>query len=204
MLFLVLWGLVYRYTVHARQLKGKFVLHKKSGFYIGQLMDLSALLKYFQTSLFHDNLIIISVVLGCPMYYHMKFAFLVWLQLPTVDGAKQLYTNHLRPFFLKHQAIIDRVLVLTYSKVHKLLSAHKAEIEYARAMVMKMLGSDQPSNSDLPRHNAIEGQIRPPNPDLPGQNAVEDQTRLDQYQFRSLIMRISIITKRRIVIAFRM
>ncbi|XP_050126638.1 uncharacterized protein LOC126603733 isoform X3 [Malus sylvestris] len=55
MLFLVLWGLVYRYTVHARQLKGKFVLHKKSGFYIGQLMDLSALLKYFQTSLFHGS-----------------------------------------------------------------------------------------------------------------------------------------------------
>lgn len=33
----VLWGLVYQYTVHARQLKGKIVLHKKSGFCIGQV-----------------------------------------------------------------------------------------------------------------------------------------------------------------------
>ncbi|KAB2631834.1 HVA22-like protein k, partial [Pyrus ussuriensis x Pyrus communis] len=113
----------------------------------------------------------------CPMYYHMKFAFLVWLQLPTVDGAKQLYTSHLRPFFLKHQARIDQVLGLTYGEVHKLLSAHQAEIEYARVMIMKILGSDQPPNSDVPRQNAIEGQIRPPNPDLPGQNAIEGQTR---------------------------
>lgn len=64
--------------------------------------------------------------------------------------------------------------------------------------------TDQAPKSDLPRHNAIEGEIRPPNPDLPGQNAIEDQTRLEQYQFRSLITRISVITKRRIVIAFRM
>jgi len=32
-----------------------------------------------------------------PMYYHVKFAFLVWLQLPTIEGAKQIYSNHLRP-----------------------------------------------------------------------------------------------------------
>ncbi|CAN6563131.1 unnamed protein product [Malus baccata var. baccata] len=86
-----------------------------------------------------------KLISWCPMYYHMKFAFLVWLQLPTVD--------------------------------HKLLSAHQAEIEYARVMIMKILGSDQPPNSDVPRQNAIEGQIRAPNPDLPGQNVIEDQTR---------------------------
>ncbi|BBH07894.1 HVA22-like protein K [Prunus dulcis] len=78
----------------------------------------------------------------CPMYYHLKFAFLVWLQLPSVDGAKQLYTNHLRPFFLKHQTRVDRFLGLTYGELHKLISAHQAEIEYARAVVMKILGSD--------------------------------------------------------------
>ncbi|XP_050126637.1 HVA22-like protein k isoform X2 [Malus sylvestris] len=68
-----------------------------------------------------------KLISWCPMYYHMKFAFLVWLQLPTVDGAKQLYTNHLRPFFLKHQAIIDRVLVLTYSKLVFPLSLYSME-----------------------------------------------------------------------------
>ncbi|KAM7516277.1 hypothetical protein LguiA_005860 [Lonicera macranthoides] len=47
-------------------------------------------------------------------YYYFKFAFLVWLQLPNVDGARQLYTSHLRPFFLKHQAICDQVMGLTY------------------------------------------------------------------------------------------
>ncbi|XP_061342375.1 HVA22-like protein k [Gastrolobium bilobum] len=41
-----------------------------------------------------------------PMYYHLKFAFLVWLQLPSTNGAKQLYGNLLRPFLLRHQVII--------------------------------------------------------------------------------------------------
>uniref|UniRef100_A0A9I9CSU4 HVA22-like protein n=1 Tax=Cucumis melo TaxID=3656 RepID=A0A9I9CSU4_CUCME len=45
-----------------------------------------------------------------PVYYHLKFAFLVWLQLPATDGAKKLYTSHLRPFLLKHQARVDRIL----------------------------------------------------------------------------------------------
>ncbi|KAI4327567.1 hypothetical protein L6164_020011 [Bauhinia variegata] len=31
----------------------------------------------------------------CPMYYRLKFAFLIWLQLPYTNGAKQLYVNHL-------------------------------------------------------------------------------------------------------------
>ncbi|BFG39078.1 hypothetical protein CerSpe_253520 [Prunus speciosa] len=101
-----------------------------------------------------------KLISWCPMYYHLKFAFLVWLQLPSVDGAKQLYTNHLRPFFLKHQTRVDRVLGLTYGELHKIISAHQAEIEYARAVVMKILGSDPRPNSDVPRQNAIEGQAR--------------------------------------------
>ncbi|GMN29649.1 hypothetical protein TIFTF001_002511 [Ficus carica] len=52
-----------------------------------------------------------------PMYYHVKFAFLVWLQLPSGDGAKQLYTSHLRPFFLRHQARIDQFLGITYREM---------------------------------------------------------------------------------------
>ncbi|KAJ0763137.1 hypothetical protein HanOQP8_Chr04g0168881 [Helianthus annuus] len=52
----------------------------------------------------------------------MKFAFLVWLQLPNTNGAKQLYMNHLRPFLLKHQANLDQIVGLLHSEtVIKLL-----------------------------------------------------------------------------------
>ncbi|GMJ08748.1 hypothetical protein HRI_004544000 [Hibiscus trionum] len=45
-----------------------------------------------------------------PYYYHFKFAFLVWLQLPSTEGAKQIYRNHLRPNLLKHQARVDQLM----------------------------------------------------------------------------------------------
>ncbi|CAI0473501.1 unnamed protein product [Linum tenue] len=51
-----------------------------------------------------------------PMYYHMKFAFLVWLQLPSANGAEQLYRNHLRPFLLKHQARADLLMNSAYKE----------------------------------------------------------------------------------------
>lgn len=105
-----------------------------------------------------------KLISWCPYYYHMKFAFLVWLQLPSADGAKQLYMNHLRPFFLRHQTKVDRVLGLTYGELLKLISAHQGEIQYARALLMKVFGSDEMPrgrvNSDLPRNNAIEDQPR--------------------------------------------
>ncbi|XP_026390660.1 HVA22-like protein k isoform X2 [Papaver somniferum] len=53
----------------------------------------------------------------CPMYYHIKFAFLVWLQLPSVDGAKILYERHIRPFLLRHQARLDQVADATYREL---------------------------------------------------------------------------------------
>ncbi|XP_020217415.1 HVA22-like protein k [Cajanus cajan] len=89
----------------------------------------------------------------CPMYYHLKFAFLVWLQLPPTSGAKQLYSNHLRPFLLKHQARVDRVLGLAYCEVIKLVSSYQAEIKFVKSMVVKIAGSaDQtlrgPAESD--------------------------------------------------------
>ncbi|KAL5557248.1 hypothetical protein UlMin_039484 [Ulmus minor] len=98
-----------------------------------------------------------------PFYYHLKFAFLVWLQLPSIDGAKQLYMSHLRPFFLRHQARIDQVLGIAYGETAKLISAHKAEIQYARAMFMKIIGSsaDHSSRKGKPyqprQNNTIEG-----------------------------------------------
>ncbi|XP_071729989.1 HVA22-like protein k [Rutidosis leptorrhynchoides] len=88
-----------------------------------------------------------------PLYYHMKLAFLVWLQLPTTNGAKQLYKNHLRPFFLRHQARLDQIAGLFYSEAGKFISAHQGEFQYMKTILMKFLksvkqfinGSDQPS-----------------------------------------------------------
>lgn len=75
------------------------------------------------------------------MYYHLKFAFLVWLQLPATSGAKQIYANHLRPFLLRHQARVDRVLGVAYCEVIKLVSSYQSEIQFVKSMVVKITGS---------------------------------------------------------------
>ncbi|KAI7736908.1 hypothetical protein M8C21_032339 [Ambrosia artemisiifolia] len=98
-----------------------------------------------------------------PLYYHMKLAFLIWLQLPTTNGAKQLYTNHLRPFFLRHQARLDQITGWFYSEAGKFISAHQAEFQFMKTVVMKILtsvkqlvnGSDQPATTQERR--AIAG-----------------------------------------------
>ncbi|KAL1316384.1 HVA22-like protein k isoform X1 [Arachis ipaensis] len=76
-----------------------------------------------------------------PMYYHIKFAFLVWLQLPSTDGAKQLYMKHLRPFLSRHQAKVDQILGIASCEVIKLVSSYQAEIQFVRSMVVKISGS---------------------------------------------------------------
>lgn len=52
-----------------------------------------------------------------PLYYHLKFAFLVWLQFPSSGGARHLYMCYLRPFFLRHQARIDQVVGSAYGEM---------------------------------------------------------------------------------------
>ncbi|MBA0779565.1 hypothetical protein Gotri_003812 [Gossypium trilobum] len=52
-----------------------------------------------------------------PYYYHFKFAFLVWLQLPSTEGAKQIYKNHLRPCLLKHQARVDQLMCIASTEM---------------------------------------------------------------------------------------
>lgn len=114
-----------------------------------------------------------------PLYYHMKFAFLVWLQLPTVDGANQLYVNHLRPFLLRHQARLDQIVGFLYSEMAKFFSAHQAEMQFARTMITKLFSSAKQAFSDtsqsVPRraNGAIEG----PTHVLPQiGNAIEEHT----------------------------
>ncbi|XP_050205949.1 HVA22-like protein k [Mercurialis annua] len=75
-----------------------------------------------------------------PMYYHVKFAFLVWLQLPSTDGAKKLYGNHLRPFLMRHQARVDMLMGIAYDEVAKIYSTHQTEIEYAKTILLKIMG----------------------------------------------------------------
>ncbi|KAL5168545.1 HVA22-like protein k [Glycine soja] len=82
-----------------------------------------------------------KLISWCPIYYHLKFAFLVWLQLPSTSGAKQIYANHLRPFLLRHQARVDQVLGFAYCEVIKLVSSYQAEIQFVRSMVVKITGS---------------------------------------------------------------
>ncbi|KAL8209201.1 hypothetical protein R6Q57_008613 [Mikania cordata] len=80
-----------------------------------------------------------KIISWFPLYHHMKFAFLVWLQLPTTNGAKQLYVNHLRPFLLKHQANLDQIVAILYSETGKFVSTHQAEFRFVKAIVMKIL-----------------------------------------------------------------
>ncbi|GFQ00954.1 hva22-like protein k [Phtheirospermum japonicum] len=78
-----------------------------------------------------------------PLYYHMKFAFLVWLQLPSVEGARQLYMNHLRPFLLRHQSRLDQFVGFFYGEMVKFASNHETEIHIAKKLLMKILLSVQ-------------------------------------------------------------
>ncbi|GAV89551.1 TB2_DP1_HVA22 domain-containing protein [Cephalotus follicularis] len=100
-----------------------------------------------------------------PLYYHAKFAFLVWLQFPYTDGAKKLYQNHIRPFCLSHQARVDQLLGFAYGEMARLVTKHRAEIQYARTMAMKILGPchmlSGGAEQDHPQgHNSIEGPRR--------------------------------------------
>ncbi|PSS29416.1 HVA22-like protein, partial [Actinidia chinensis var. chinensis] len=101
-----------------------------------------------------------------PLYYHMKFAFLVWLQLPSVDGANNLYVNHLRPFLLKHQARLDQIVGFFYSEMTKFTSAHQTQLQFARALLMKALRSANQMVSHISHpvqrqaNSAIEGPAR--------------------------------------------
>ncbi|CAN6485140.1 unnamed protein product [Victoria cruziana] len=72
-----------------------------------------------------------------PLYYHMKFAFLVWLQLPALDGSKHLYLRYIRPFLLKHQVKLDELVGFIYGEMNKFVTSHQREIHFLRVMLQK-------------------------------------------------------------------
>lgn len=45
-----------------------------------------------------------------PLYYHVKLAFLLWLQESRYQGARRLYVLFLRPFLREHQPQIDALI----------------------------------------------------------------------------------------------
>ncbi|XP_019264302.1 PREDICTED: HVA22-like protein k [Nicotiana attenuata] len=95
-----------------------------------------------------------------PLYYHVKFAFLVWLQLPSADGAKQLYTNHLRPFLMRHQGRLDNILELFHGELAKFISTHQTEIQFAQMLLAKSLLSV--GSILLPGQGRVVGTIEGP------------------------------------------
>ncbi|XP_021301201.1 scarecrow-like protein 15 [Herrania umbratica] len=101
-----------------------------------------------------------------PYYYHFKFVFLVWLQLPSTEGAKRIYKNHLRPFLLRHQAKVDELMGFACAEMARFVSTHQEEFRFVRIMFRKMTGSADtkvtgPAEPDKPRGlPEIEGQTR--------------------------------------------
>ncbi|XP_074313306.1 HVA22-like protein k [Silene latifolia] len=76
-----------------------------------------------------------------PYYYHMKFAFLVWLQLPSTDGATQLYMNHLRPFLLRHQATLDHIVGFMDYHLTKLATSYEAQFRFLKKVMSRILAT---------------------------------------------------------------
>ncbi|CAI9104478.1 OLC1v1003157C1 [Oldenlandia corymbosa var. corymbosa] len=93
-----------------------------------------------------------------PFYYHMKFAFLVWLQFPSADGSRQLYVRYLRPFLRKHQARFDQLVGVLQTETAKFANAYKAELQLAKALLSKIFISARDIVHPGQRINgAIEG-----------------------------------------------
>lgn len=84
-----------------------------------------------------------------PFYYQMKLAFLVWLQLPSVDGARHFYINLLRPFLRRHQHRLDQLAGFFYDKMAKFVSTRHTEMEFTRTFLMKILESGSHMVQDI-------------------------------------------------------
>lgn len=110
-----------------------------------------------------------------PLYYHVKFAFLVWLQLPCIDGAKMLYMNHLRPFLLEHQTRLDQIIGFLYGEMSRFVCLHQEEFQFVKTMLMKVWVSG--TSSIRPGQGQASGVIEGRNGEANGQasGAIEGQ-----------------------------
>ncbi|KQK15662.1 HVA22-like protein k [Brachypodium distachyon] len=104
-----------------------------------------------------------KLISSVPLYYHVKFAILVWLQFPSNGGSKHVYRRYLRPFFLKHQAKIDRILNIMSKELTKFVSNHEDEIRFVENLAIRgattasyiVNGVDQPGQPE--EVNTAEG-----------------------------------------------
>ncbi|RYR29434.1 hypothetical protein Ahy_B01g053811 [Arachis hypogaea] len=81
------------------------------------------------------------------------------------QGAEQLYTDHLHPFLLRHQARLDQVVDVVYGEMSKSVIAHQVEFQLARSLRMNILvtSNQMVRNIILPvrrEPNCIEGPKR--------------------------------------------
>jgi len=53
------------------------------------------------------------------------------------QGSKRVYKKYLRPFFLKHQAKIDRFLNILSKELTKFVSSHEDEIRFIENMAIR-------------------------------------------------------------------
>mmetsp|Transcript_138 Transcript_138/g.505 ORF Transcript_138/g.505 Transcript_138/m.505 type:complete len:168 (-) Transcript_138:99-602(-) len=74
-----------------------------------------------------------------PFYYHAKLAFLVWLMLPKTQGAKLLYKNYGRPWFLKYREQVDSVLGNFQKHLEAYLASNEESFKMAKGMFENLL-----------------------------------------------------------------
>ncbi|KAF9436201.1 ER membrane protein DP1/Yop1 [Entomortierella beljakovae] len=60
-----------------------------------------------------------------PFYFFLKTVFLLWLMLPTFNGAATVYARALRPFLVKHKSEIDS----SYHNLKSKVSAVASELD---------------------------------------------------------------------------
>ncbi|KAF9992930.1 Receptor expression-enhancing protein 5, partial [Entomortierella chlamydospora] len=57
-----------------------------------------------------------------PFYFFLKTLFLLWLMIPSFNGAATIYTRILRPFLVQHRDEIDGHIKNVKSKVSAVAS----------------------------------------------------------------------------------
>ncbi|KAG0360763.1 ER membrane protein DP1/Yop1 [Podila minutissima] len=65
-----------------------------------------------------------------PFYFFLKTMFLLWLMIPTFNGATVIYTRVLRPFLAQHSSRIDHSLNNIKTKVSSVAADIDANISH--------------------------------------------------------------------------
>ncbi|KAF9207974.1 Receptor expression-enhancing protein 5, partial [Haplosporangium sp. Z 27] len=66
-----------------------------------------------------------------PFYFFLKTVFLLWLMIPSFNGAVTVYTRILRPFLVQHKTEIDS----SYNSLKAKVSAVASELDGSTPVV---------------------------------------------------------------------